>query len=713
MDFEMLSRRELQALCKKNKIPANMTNLAMTDALKALKNVNAFFYFNDYFKNIDVFNHRQVEGMEEFMLPSQSETAQSSIESPEKMEVTSPIVPPTGGRTTRRRNVTKEEPETLQPTTRTRRTTRKTQTKDTNESKADATETPAVVQTTRRRAPVSSVCRKMESQLKECAEEKDVLVTPAPSGATSRRRRGVKEESVVQRVYSTRRSVRLAQKDEQMLDKVENETSDFVKKDLFTKDGGENVKLDDLDETSGITGFDANTTMEENIEGKDESEVVSAEEQPKLIGEEKELANNGEKEVVHDFEFDDLKQEKEVTEIQSQKVGFGVETKAEAKEEIEKGINNDKDMDSEDVPDFNVNNESEDKNGESLVIPLNVSNKVEEIDDPEQENSNGENLVVPLAVSNEIEESDDSHRDFSSEMEVAVENTENLNIDEDTGSENKAYDTVENLVVALPVSNEIEESDDSRHDFSSEMEVAVENTENLNIDEDKDYDTVENVVLGSEGKNADNFRNNEIEKDINNDKDVNSEDVPDFTANNEVLNINADVHVDVGENELMLDESESVILEAKEENADDSILLMYREDDAKIEPQISFFSDPLNINADLSENLPTSGIYDDVPSHQIVKPTCLTPMKMPVVSDNKENIDSEIKFVLTKESLKTSKNTAEARLGDLSVRQLSKMLKNKLIIANQLTKTENENEAPTRVALQAVPENRLVDEAQK
>ncbi|XP_026397506.1 chromatin-remodeling ATPase INO80-like isoform X2 [Papaver somniferum] len=40
MDFHTLARRELQALCKKNKIPANMTNVTMADALSALTMVD-------------------------------------------------------------------------------------------------------------------------------------------------------------------------------------------------------------------------------------------------------------------------------------------------------------------------------------------------------------------------------------------------------------------------------------------------------------------------------------------------------------------------------------------------------------------------------------------------------------------------------------------------------------------------------------------------
>jgi hypothetical protein len=39
MDFNALSRRELQALCKLNGVRANMTNLAMVEALHSLPSV--------------------------------------------------------------------------------------------------------------------------------------------------------------------------------------------------------------------------------------------------------------------------------------------------------------------------------------------------------------------------------------------------------------------------------------------------------------------------------------------------------------------------------------------------------------------------------------------------------------------------------------------------------------------------------------------------
>ena len=43
MDFHNLSRKDLQTLCKKNKIPANLTNVTMADALQALQIVRSSF----------------------------------------------------------------------------------------------------------------------------------------------------------------------------------------------------------------------------------------------------------------------------------------------------------------------------------------------------------------------------------------------------------------------------------------------------------------------------------------------------------------------------------------------------------------------------------------------------------------------------------------------------------------------------------------------
>lgn len=157
--------------------------------------------------------------------------------------MTSPFVPRTGGRTTRRKTV-KDEVENSQTLMRTRRSTRK------------LVETPAA--TNNRKAPVSSVRRKMDSQLKEVEEEKTIGskdVSETPSVLPSSRRRGrpkLMNENTVTRTYSTRRSARLSEKNV-------NEKIEAVKSELFYEESGENVEIpessNDLGEVIETTGI--------------------------------------------------------------------------------------------------------------------------------------------------------------------------------------------------------------------------------------------------------------------------------------------------------------------------------------------------------------------------------------------------------------------------------------------------------------------------
>ncbi|PPS01351.1 hypothetical protein GOBAR_AA19325 [Gossypium barbadense] len=130
MDFDCLTRKELQFLCKRNKIPANITNVAMADALKALE---------------------IVEGLEEFKNQSQS---------PEKiMNKTSQEIPSTIFRTSTRRKPTKEEHQTAQSTR-----AKKTEPEVKDQRKSDLVETPAL-QSGRRKPGVGSTRRKVEDTL--------------------------------------------------------------------------------------------------------------------------------------------------------------------------------------------------------------------------------------------------------------------------------------------------------------------------------------------------------------------------------------------------------------------------------------------------------------------------------------------------------------------------------------------------------------------
>ncbi|KAJ6697127.1 hypothetical protein OIU85_003483 [Salix viminalis] len=61
MDFHSLSRKELQDLCKKNKIPANITNIAMADALEALDKVEGLL---EEFTNVSARQKMESTAME-------------------------------------------------------------------------------------------------------------------------------------------------------------------------------------------------------------------------------------------------------------------------------------------------------------------------------------------------------------------------------------------------------------------------------------------------------------------------------------------------------------------------------------------------------------------------------------------------------------------------------------------------------------------------
>ncbi|KAM1407652.1 hypothetical protein ACFX2F_002203 [Malus domestica] len=213
MDFSTLSRRELQTLCKRNKLPANLTNVAMADSLKNLE---------------------LVEGIEELLNQSPQKTMNGSLS-----------IPRTAGRTSVRRKPIIEEPESSQTLTRSRRGTRR----EVAEEVVDQEKTEVVPKTpaapsTRRRAPAASACQKMETQ-KETA-------------------------SVQKSVYNTRRSVRLLEKTMASLSLGYENTMPLKMNELSTEMNNDSEKTDDgsVDEGSGMQ-----TVSETSSERVDVSEV--------------------------------------------------------------------------------------------------------------------------------------------------------------------------------------------------------------------------------------------------------------------------------------------------------------------------------------------------------------------------------------------------------------------------------------------------------
>ncbi|CAN8269736.1 unnamed protein product [Cochlearia groenlandica] len=166
MDFDSLTRRDLQFLCKRNKIPANITNIAMADALKSLE---------------------IVEGIDEF-----KNRSESTFElSPTSVAKAAASAARTAARTTRRK--TKEETQSSDLVTRSCYVTRKSLSEEMDQENINTTNVPQ--SRGRRVVAAASIAVNLES---------NVCKTPAIRCT----RRG-KEAVSVQRVYSTRRSVKL------------------------------------------------------------------------------------------------------------------------------------------------------------------------------------------------------------------------------------------------------------------------------------------------------------------------------------------------------------------------------------------------------------------------------------------------------------------------------------------------------------------------
>ena len=268
MDFHSLARKELQALCKKNKIPANMTNVAMADALQALQNV---------------------EGLGESLNPSDSNLSQS----PEKNVNGSPDIPRTAAKALTRRKPTKQETESTQPLTRTCRGTRGSAAQGIDQENKDVNvliTLALAVPGSHRRVPAASSCRKIETRLREAEEDEkseaqersEAVETPVVPSTQQRAPvtsalRKLETENSVQQVYSTRHSVRLLEKNLGKMSLVENGKSEPVKIDDFSEEMANSSEISELSVQFGKEMSEANTqTVSEVGPGEtNDSEVLS------------------------------------------------------------------------------------------------------------------------------------------------------------------------------------------------------------------------------------------------------------------------------------------------------------------------------------------------------------------------------------------------------------------------------------------------------
>ncbi|KAF1899113.1 hypothetical protein Lal_00019234 [Lupinus albus] len=225
MDFHTLSRKQLQSLCKKNKIPANITNLAMAHALTSLPHV---------------------EGLDEFLNPTEVDGGAPAI-----------------GDT-----VTQREPESAKVNSRVPRGSKAKNVEfeqDSNVNVIVLPDTPvaAVPPCNRRRKALPASNRRKKGVYVVIDDDdddddrvqlKDVAKTPA---ALSRSRNRATSQTVPgsTTTYNTRRSIRLLEKN------MSNMTL------MDTQDMAHNNLQQEMDNVSDQTQ-DSAETQEENDAGK-------------------------------------------------------------------------------------------------------------------------------------------------------------------------------------------------------------------------------------------------------------------------------------------------------------------------------------------------------------------------------------------------------------------------------------------------------------
>eukprot|EP00258_Populus_trichocarpa_P031548 XP_024447567.1 uncharacterized protein LOC112325357 [Populus trichocarpa] len=352
MDFHSLSRKELQDLCKKNKIPANMTNIAMADALKVLD---------------------KVEGREEFTNVPEPDPQQS----PEKAISGSPEVPQTSVRTLTRRKPLRIEPESSKPLTRTRCTTRGTVVGegDQENKTANLSETPIML-----------------------------------GQANKDFNKAQNEEKSVQRVYSTRHSVRLLEKGMEGLGLKEKERVRLLKMD------GLCWEIEDV-ETKDETGDDLLTKSEKSFKKTIDAEAVACQNLDHLPEERREIKREIQEESNNDeYEVEDCNAKQEIGQKGVYSKVVSLDNESEMNNELEENdMRNDYEMD-------RYNPKSEGLNGQDESNPIIVESSEKALPATQELIYNNDS---PTVVSEFVEDKRHDNNDLQSNFAIVGESVSN------------------------------------------------------------------------------------------------------------------------------------------------------------------------------------------------------------------------------------------------------------------------------------------------
>lgn len=680
MDFHSLSRKELQALCKKNKIPANMTNISMADALKALD---------------------KVEGLDEF----------TNLQSPEKATAGSPEVLHTSCRTSTRKKPLRIEPESSQqPSTRTPCTTRRRVIggDDDQENKnANHPETPAVP-ASRKRTSATSARRKMETKVMEIVEDqqKKNVSTPAarscrrmaPSDSARRKVEAQKEEVSVQRVYSTRQSLRLLEKSMGGMSLKEKESVGPLKMDGLFKE------IEDV-EMKEESGSDLLTVPEKSSEKTIDTKANSIQNPDHSLEDEREIKH-------------ELQEESNIDVCEVEDYNAKQDNK-----------NNDSEMDHRYPKSEGLDEQDEDSNGSSEKSnPILVENSVKAVpinQEPIYEKGTVKSgFMVPNSPTVEVSESVDKISEIISEEDMKQHDNDDLQSNlafEGESDSNQSDEANENGKAETVPEDANYQTLESRHETESCHPI----TGSSSTSKFPDHFVTGNLVAPAKDTSF-NYKNEalvEIHVMEAEELDMKTHEWHTSCVSNETPGYAS--HMTSSCSLASHNDSGEFLMHKVHDNSSAETLV-----DITVMSQEEFYMapapalnktpsppcQPLVAGGAITGQTGLSSFADDTLQGQFPRPTELIPRKSSakkhstswkiIDAINKENIDdSGIEVEPKKERANNNVVIGEKILDEFSLRQLRKMMKEKLQIANNKNSEEDNDTkqvGKTRLALQTL-----------
>ncbi|KAG7035574.1 hypothetical protein SDJN02_02371, partial [Cucurbita argyrosperma subsp. argyrosperma] len=702
MDFRSLSRRELQALCKRNKIPANTTNVAMADALSVLP---------------------LVEGIEEFLNGEGSGVP----ESPMKQEFVNSEILRTAQRTTTRRRTVKDE----SVTTRTRRAAAARCTEESENRDLNVVlTTPSLASGRRRTAAASSACKKVDFQMTVDVVEKedndldqeknDIEKTPSivesrkrVAAASTRRRTETRNNVATERrVYSTRRSARLLEKSMESLSLGGDEKREPISVHMSTDE----IKLDDddLEESKRTDEIKLdNDDLEESMK-PDESKLDDDDLEESKKTDEIKLDDDLELEIDNQVK-NKLESVVKVSEVEPEVDLDSLNCEAENL------ITAQNDCSETEAPDNNLN--------VKCLLEVEEANEDSKDDDAgevfAEEIKDSDYFSLPTEVVDQTEVYNSSIVEQSSKE---VEQNESI-CESEWGSEEDAEEEAEltniSAELSLPHKNVEEEIlvDEELIKYSTDLSLPHEE-EQTQVDDDDLTNVKESVI---EVKDDDlELEEPEVMETVSvqaeKDDAVNSMDFPETVSEEDLVDVLSNVEesvVEVKDDDSELEEPE--VLDPEDIRSIDAVDSHPEiRNDIRCEEEIIPSSSNIKING--VQSLPPSFEADQMAlANQFPRPTVETksPVKdqsIQLLIDNSdtEEEEEEDHKEQDKEILMIQRHNVEKN--DVSLRQLRKMFKQQLQLSKKkMDNNDNNNTTKVvvggvklRTALQPLEENRMV-----